>query len=1137
MNGVKKYFFLIVLFLGMCALYHKSLIGAGIQLVLKARFDCELAYRSVHWEKGELVFSDLVLFDSSFHSHIERASLEFDWSQFPKKLKGHLTVDSPHISVLKQRTFEKSSGEEGWIDFTVSVRNGTADWGGCVRYSLEHTKAESLLTLNWDDANVVVSLREGKLEAELKDFNARLLETWIPFGALTGGKVSGRIAMNEAFELHSANLKVANIECSLSMGSMENVSGTLSYHDAFGAKWEVGGVGQSMGKEFPFRWEGRGFFKRHWIESIVQFDQAFCQISGEETWAVECEALRFEHATWIQSGLSIAFPELASWQLLDGTFSGKGAFSYTSWHAQFEGKNLILNKDDLSIVCQEAKGEITQEGGNLILTSRDYDLKIAGLWDDWSAEARVGDLQFSAHGTWDGEKIPIEVETATLGPFTFSGKGALETNLNFSFLLDGICHVAQKKIPFHCPYVGKQGSEWGFDFRFVRDTWDLLRLAGTSDGKEVHYSEKCHFLGAPLRFAPTTLNELDVAVTLPWKSIQAIGPLLKEWGLDLTLVSPLSDTDLHFQYKGTDAFLSAKGSSPSFEFRAQQLSEGWKFDLESALSVQAIWQGGKAKGKAKWKTGIEVEFDGKIDSSFACEFQLPAVRFDLAEIKEANMEGTLEGQGHFIYNGQIQSDLDFTVSSLKIQSHAMENSGPIHLCYSSGKGAGFSGLNLHGPFDCIVDLLEYDAARSHWVFHNAQVHLPGSFLTHRLLRFLDKDRDLNFTADLDLASDFSSFVCEMQQALIPFNGDSHSIEDLTLEWRNGECLASMRYLNTAHRLKLHIDDQITGRLILGEEESPLQVDWEYGEKLSIQAIEGSFAGVEASFHAEAPDSLIGSARVNFTELSRWIPPAVAEVFHEIKMGQGYELKGHLKIEKNKPYFKGILSGKQLELFGFQFRTLLAQVDLSAEKIHIYDVKISDTAGIMKIDQILIEDKDPWTIEIPTLSMHEFRPSLLLRPGGTVGPISPLVVRELKMTDFKGLLADGKTYTAKGDLRFINSYKREETVFDIPANVLSRIVGLDFELLIPVTGEGEFELKNGFFNLTEFKNAYSEGKRSQFFLEMDPQPSMDLDGNLNIYIKMKQFVLLKFTESFLISIDGRIDDPQFHLKKRRFFGLM
>ena len=257
------------------------------------------------------------------------------------------------------------------------------------------------------------------------------------------------------------------------------------------------------------------------------------------------------------------------------------------------------------------------------------------------------------------------------------------------------------------------------------------------------------------------------------------------------------------------------------------------------------------------------------------------------------------------------------------------------------------------------------------------------------------------------------------------------------------------------------------------------------------------------------------------------------------MGKGYELKGRLKIEKNAPYFQGILCGKQIELFGYQFRTLLGQVDLGPKKMRIYDVKISDTAGIMKIDEIVLAGKDhlPWTIDIPTLTILELRPSLLQHPGEPVGPISPLVVRELKLTDFKGLLEDGKTYTAKGKLHFINSYKREETVFDLPVNVLSRIVGLDLELLIPVTGDLDFELKDGFFNLTSLTNAYSEGERSEFFLKMEPQPTMDLDGNLNIFIKMKQHVLLKFTESFLISIEGQLNDPQFHLKKRRFFGLM
>jgi hypothetical protein len=194
---------------------------------------------------------------------------------------------------------------------------------------------------------------------------------------------------------------------------------------------------------------------------------------------------------------------------------------------------------------------------------------------------------------------------------------------------------------------------------------------------------------------------------------------------------------------------------------------------------------------------------------------------------------------------------------------------------------------------------------------------------------------------------------------------------------------------------------------------------------------------------------------------------------------------------------------------------------------------------LKIDELMLEGKDnqPWTIAIPNLTILEMRPSLLQRPGGAAGSISPLVVRQLTLTDFKGLLDDGKTYTAQGKLRFINSYKRGETVFDLPANVLSRIVGLDLDLLIPVTGNLEFNLKDGYFNLLELTDAYSEAKRSQFFLEMNPPPRMDLDGNLQIFIKMKQFVLLKITESLLISIDGVLNEPKYHLKKRRFFGLM
>ena len=311
---------------------------------------------------------------------------------------------------------------------------------------------------------------------------------------------------------------------------------------------------------------------------------------------------------------------------------------------------------------------------------------------------------------------------------------------------------------------------------------------------------------------------------------------------------------------------------------------------------------------------------------------------------------------------------------------------------------------------------------------------------------------------------------------------------------------------------------------------------------SIHEIEGKCAGIDASFHAlDEGTCLIGSARVHFGILASVVPAEVAQVFRDLEMGKGYELKGRLFLDESGPSFRGLLSGKQIELFGYQFRTLLGHIELGAERIHIYDLKISDSAGIMKIDSIeaLGIGENPWTIAIPRLIVSELRPSLLQKAGeeAVAEPAGPLVIRELKIEDFKGLLDDSKTYTAAGELTFINSYRREHTVFDLPADVLGRIVGLDLELLIPVCGTLSYTLKDGVFRLTQLRNAYSEGMRSEFFLESDPAPMMDLDGNLRLFVNMKQFVLFKFTESFSISINGKLNDPQYNLqKKRRFLGL-
>jgi hypothetical protein len=109
------------------------------------------------------------------------------------------------------------------------------------------------------------------------------------------------------------------------------------------------------------------------------------------------------------------------------------------------------------------------------------------------------------------------------------------------------------------------------------------------------------------------------------------------------------------------------------------------------------------------------------------------------------------------------------------------------------------------------------------------------------------------------------------------------------------------------------------------------------------------------------------------------------------------------------------------------------------------------------------------------------------------------------------------------------------VFDVPSEFLSRIVGLDFDLLIPVSGHLSYEMKEGVLRLTKLTDSFSENRRSEFFLLHGADfPTIDPAARLNIVIEMKQFVLFKLTESFVISIDGTLFDPQFHLKKKKWF---
>ncbi|MEI6242254.1 MAG: hypothetical protein WCP39_02485, partial [Chlamydiota bacterium] len=229
-------------------------------------------------------------------------------------------------------------------------------------------------------------------------------------------------------------------------------------------------------------------------------------------------------------------------------------------------------------------------------------------------------------------------------------------------------------------------------------------------------------------------------------------------------------------------------------------------------------------------------------------------------------------------------------------------------------------------------------------------------------------------------------------------------------------------------------------------------------------------------------------------------------------------------------FDGFLFGKECEAMGCRFQTLQSRLKWNTTQFELLDTKVSDRSGIYTMDRFLLEDKTSFSI--PSILIRNFRPSLLKKMSGKEQEIKPLVIREWKLWDIGGNLADPKTIHGKSLLRFINSFKREYTVLDVPSDVLSRIIGLDLELLIPVQGYLEGDIHDGRFFITRIKDVYSEGKRSKFFL-IDGA-SVDFQGNVDINIKMKQYVLFKFTEHFILSLKGKLNHPDIHLTKKRHF---
>lgn len=335
--------------------------------------------------------------------------------------------------------------------------------------------------------------------------------------------------------------------------------------------------------------------------------------------------------------------------------------------------------------------------------------------------------------------------------------------------------------------------------------------------------------------------------------------------------------------------------------------------------------------------------------------------------------------------------------------------------------------------------------------------------------------------------------------------------------------------------------------------NPLLILWENrGNSFVIQKAKGSWSGLTFALSdnsskeiKESGDHyyLKGEIKANLTEGAPLFPFEIRQKIADWGIGDGFSLIGKwvlTPLQKEKPFkpiFQGQLKGEQFGFRGYQFDSLAADLDYRSDAIIINNLHIADTCGTLSMHEAkLYKDyQGEWLTEIPKVLVSNFRPSLLLKVGASrLDKAKTLVIRQFECENLIGNIKDMNSLKGKGKLVFANPSKKnvQNILFTIPAEILSRI-GLDLSVLNPVSGSIFFNIQDGKFLLTKFKDIYSEGKLSKFNLpDTTYQSYVDFEGNLHLQVRMKQYNLLfKLAELFTVTVQGTLQKPTYTLQKQ------
>lgn len=411
---------------------------------------------------------------------------------------------------------------------------------------------------------------------------------------------------------------------------------------------------------------------------------------------------------------------------------------------------------------------------------------------------------------------------------------------------------------------------------------------------------------------------------------------------------------------------------------------------------------------------------------------------------------------------------------------------------------------------------------------------------------------------LTASSEHQTMRLNFPAGIYQIYGQEHIAEQIVLECDPYELRARAHYLYEKTpfwiSLRSSFPSLSSGDLSLSVNENAQQslvVKWKQDpqEGILIQNIEGQCAGVSVKLMPAAESKnehicLAGDVVVDTAAIAGILPEKTRRMLEKWKISGKCLLSGNWEMKRRgfaswseQISYSGGIHARNFMVKGYQCETLMARVEATSSAIHLKDVRLQDLAGTLLAETM---DFTPNSIaechvKIPTLSISEFRPSLLRVVGVLPEPSeSTFLIRQLNMDQFSGNLFEPKTFLAEGRAYCLNPPKRDQpnAVWTIPTDILSG-VGLDLSVLSPVAGTIHFRIENEKIYLTKFKDMYSAGRLSKFSLfKKGSTPShIDFDGNVFVQVRMKQSSLLfKLAELFTVTIQGTLQNPTYSILK-------